>query len=39
MSKTHQQIKVLRISFVLYELFQKFRYLLLFKHFLPRFLI
>ena len=31
MSKTHQQIKVLRISFVLYELFQKFRYLLLFK--------
>lgn len=32
MSKTHQQIKVLRISFVLYELFQKFRYLLLFKH-------
>lgn len=31
MSKAHQQIKVLRISFVLYELFQKFRYLLLFK--------
>lgn len=31
MSKTHQQIKVLRTSFVLYELFQKFRYLLLFK--------
>ena len=31
MSKTHQQIKVLRISFVLYEMFQKFRYLLLFK--------
>lgn len=27
MSKTHQQIKVLRISFVLYEMFQKFRYL------------
>lgn len=31
MSKTHQQIKVLRISFVLYEMFQKFRYLLVIK--------
>lgn len=37
MSKTHQQIKVLRISFVLYELIQKFRYLLLFKRPLPIF--
>lgn len=39
MSKTHQQIKVLRTSFVLYEMFQKFRYLLLFKRSLPIFFI
>ena len=39
MSKTHQQIKVLRISFILYEMFQKFRYLLLFKRSLSIFFI
>lgn len=39
MSKTHQQIKVLRTSFVLYEMFQKFRYLLLFKRSLSQYFL